>query len=118
MFIVVGSCVLLAAIASTVSVFRFVDRSVLVDGTVTRLNAGGSHPQVDFTTRDGRPVSYPQGGLVFGKAAGDHVRVRYDASDPARTATLDEFGAVWSLPLFLAVLGIGFIIGGVQNLRP
>jgi hypothetical protein len=49
--------------------------AAVADGIVTKLNAGGAHPEIEFTTPDGQTVSYPQGGMIGGYKPGDHVRV-------------------------------------------
>ena len=83
----------------------FMRRSATADGSVIRLHAGGSHPQIEFTTPSGETVSYSQGGFIFSYRVGDRVRVRYDPANPRATASLDTIGALWFPPLLLAALG-------------
>ena len=104
-FLVVGLFLLGVAIITTVSTARFVRNSVAADGRVVELNAGGSHPEIAFTTRDGRAISYPQGGLIWGYAVGDKVRVRYDEANPEMSPSLDRLGALYFFPIFLCLLG-------------
>ena len=74
---------------------RFVASATGSDGTVTRLNAGGSHPQITFGTPAGDIVSYPQGGMVAGFRVGQSVRVLYDPKSPRGTARVQTFGSLW-----------------------
>ena len=106
----IGVALLGAALASALSVRRFTRESSLADGRVIKLNAGGSHPEIMFTTRGGERVSYPQGGLIAGYSVGDAVRVRYREADPKRSATLDTFGALFFWPVLLVVLGGGLAV--------
>jgi hypothetical protein len=86
------------------------------DGVVTSLNAGGSHPEIEFTTATGETVSYPQGGMIFGYQPGDRVRVLYLPSAPRETATLDAFGARYSWACFLGAAGCMPLVLGVVML--
>jgi len=114
-FTVIGAALLIAAVIATIGVQRFRDAAARADGVVERLNAGGSHPQIRFTTTAGDVVSYAQGGLIFGYRAGDRVRVMYRPDRPQATARLDQFGAMWAMPLLLGLLGAGFSIGGMLH---
>ena len=117
-----GIILLLAAGLTALATGRFVRTASLAAGVVERLNAGGSHPQIRFSTAAGQTVSYPQGGLIFGYHPGDRVRVRYLPTDPGKAACLDVFGALWFAPMLLAVLGILFIlfsrVGDKDSSRP
>jgi hypothetical protein len=113
---VIGAVFLVAAAVSAGMTLNFLKSSIVVPGDVVALNAGGSHPQIAFATRNGEQVSYPQGGLVFGTKIGDHVEVRYLADSPKQSATLNQFGAIWTLTILLAGLGIGFVLTGLSNL--
>lgn len=86
-------------------------------GRVEHLNAGGSHPQVGFTTADGQQVSYPQNGLIFGYEKGEAVRVLYLPERAQATAVVDSTGALWGMTLLGALLGVFFIMGGVQTFK-
>jgi hypothetical protein len=83
---------------------------------VTQLNAGGSHPEIEFATLSGTKITYPQGGLIFGYRPGQQVRVLYNPQDPAKTACVDTFGALWFVPLILSGIGMALLIGGVASL--
>lgn len=113
---VVGTLLLIGATVTGVGVLRFISASTVTGGRVIALNAGGSHPQIEFTTSAGERVSYPQGGFIAGYKPGDAVRVRYRASDPHRTATVDRLGALWFWSILLALLGLGGLWAGWSSL--
>jgi len=115
-FAAVGAALLIAAMIATVGVQRFRHTALDADGVVERLNTGGSHPQIRFTTAGGVSISYAQGGLIFGYQPGDRVRVMYRSDQPQATARLDSAGSMWAMPLFLVLLGSGFAIGGLLHL--
>lgn len=86
-----------------------------VPGRVSGLNAGGSHPEIAFTTRAGVAIHYPQGGMIFGYRAGDAVEVLYRPDDPRGTAVIADFGALWgdalvALGAGVLVLGAGLVV--------
>lgn len=85
-------------------------------GEVVALNAGGSHPQIRFSAPDGQSISYPQGGLIFGYREGMAVQVLFDPAEPRRSATIDDFGAVWSAPILVGGIGGGLFLGGLWTL--
>ncbi|GAA3724333.1 hypothetical protein GCM10022268_35550 [Sphingomonas cynarae] len=114
-FTIIGAALLIAAAIAAMGVQRFRDAAARADGVVERLNAGGSHPQIRFTTMAGDVVSYAQGGLIFGYRTGDSVRVMYRPDRPQATARLDQFGAMWAMPLLLGFLGAGFSLGGMLH---
>lgn len=83
-----------------------------VTGVVTALNAGEAHPEIDFTTRAGKHVSFPAGGLISHEV-GDRVRVSYDPKDPLATAQLEESGSLYFLPTIFGTIGLGFMAPAV-----
>lgn len=87
----------------------FLRDAQIADGHVERLNAGGSHPQVAFTTAAGERVSYPQGGMIFGYEPGQAVRVLYRPERPSLEPALDSFGALWGMTLMVALIGLTFV---------
>jgi hypothetical protein len=115
-FLMVGSGLLVAAVVTGLAIRGFVGRATPASGVVSRLNAGGSHPEIEFTTASGETISYPQGGLIFGYRPGQKVRVLYGQENPRGTARVDAFGALWFAPLMLLGLGIALLIGGVAFL--
>jgi len=113
-FLMVGAGLLVAAVVNGVAIRGFISRAA--SGVVSHLNAGGSHPEIEFTTASGEKISYPQGGLIFGYRPGQPVRVLYGQENPRGTARVDAFGALWFTPLMLLGLGLALIIGGVASL--
>ena len=109
--------VLLAVAAFTMrSNLEFLQTSIIVRGEVVRLNAGGSHPQIEFVTKTGERVSYAQGGMIYGMKPGDRVDVRYLPDRPSQSATVDKFGAVWNWTLVALIMGVGALVAGLSNL--
>ena len=94
-FVVVGVILLVVAIRNAVGTYGFVRTATRVEGKVVGLNAGGSHPQIRFMAGQQESISYPQGGLIFGFHVGDTVQVLFSPENPAGTATINTFGALW-----------------------
>lgn len=98
---------------------EFLAHAQIADGVVTRLNAGGSHPEIAFTTGRGERISYPQGGFISGYRPGQSVRVRYLPEWPAGSALVDDRGALWGTPGMVGAMGLVFtLLGLTQALRP
>ena len=114
---IVGAGLILAAIVTGLATREFLGRAARAPGVVSRLNAGGSHPEIEFALPSGQTISYPQGGFIFGYKPGQRVQVLYASEDPARTARVDAFGALWFVPLLLAVLGLALATAGVPGVR-
>jgi hypothetical protein len=112
-----GIALAIAAATAGSSRLAFARSASRASGTVLRLNAGGSHPEIEFATESGERLSYPQGGLIFGYRAGEEVSVLYDPENPASTACVDAFGALWFAPLLMLFLGSALCSGGVAALR-
>jgi hypothetical protein len=104
----VGICLLMASIVWGVLIWRFTMSAAMADGVVIKLNQGGSHPEIQFTTADNKVVDYPQGGMISGYKVGDKVRVLYDKENTAR-AEIDSFGALWGFQLAGMVISLIFI---------
>jgi hypothetical protein len=109
---VVGLVLLVFALRSGLQTRSFVLTAQSAEGTVTKLNTGGSHPEIQFTTPNNVRISYPQGGLIFGFQPGDKVRVLFDGANPSGTATVDSLGAVWFVTLMLSGLGAASLVAG------
>lgn len=116
LFLIAGIGLLIAAGVFGLKSYDFVQQASRADARVIALNAGGSHPQIEFETASGESVSYPQGGLIFGYAVGDSVTVLYRAENPRATASVDAWGALWGVSFFLAFLGLAFAIAGGRKL--
>ena len=76
-FVVIGVGFLIAAAINVQLTREFMRTSIMVPGEVVKLNAGGYHPEIEFMTKSGEHVSYPQGGIVSKMAVGDRPQVRY-----------------------------------------
>ena len=113
LLIVTGVAFLAVSIAVAISVRSFARDSEKADGVVARLNAGGSHPQIEFTTASGLKVSYPQGGLIFGYQPGQKVGVLYSPDNPQQSARLDAVGALWGTPIILSLVAMFLIASGL-----
>ncbi len=111
-----GAILLVAAAVNAFQVSRFMAGSLRGRGTVTRLNAGGSHPQIAFHMQNGSIISYPQGGMIAGFRVGQAVQVLYDAVDPSGTARVRSFGSLWGISLMLATCGAALLALGFASL--
>ncbi|WP_425230780.1 DUF3592 domain-containing protein [Sphingomonas sp.] len=109
-----GALLLIAAVVVALNTRAFLRGSIVAPGVVEYLNAGGSHPQVAFTTARGERISYPQGGMVSGWRQGDRVMVRYLADRP-RSAVMDRFLAIWTPALFLGAMGVAMLLAGLAT---
>lgn len=105
-----GLLLVLVAGRAGIETVRFVARADQAAGIVSRLNAGGSHPQIEFHTPGGPLISYAQGGLIGGLRPGDRVKVLYNRSDPAHTARISGFMVSWGEILLWCGFGV-FLIG-------
>lgn len=90
----------------------FVVHAQRARGNVSAVNAGGSHPQIDFRDATGRVISSPETGLMFGYAIGDWVNVLYRPKTPATTALIDDRGALWGASLLAGLFACVFALGG------
>ena len=115
LFAVVG--VVLLAIAGYLASERYslVAQASRAPGVVKSLNAGGSHPQIEFTSSTGEVVSYPQGGMIFGYQAGQPVEVLYRPQSPSSTAVINDRGALWGTAVLLGAMGLIFVLAGMGS---
>lgn len=96
--------------ASTV---RFVRTAAHAPSVVSRLNAGGAHPEIVFTAASGQIVSYPQGGMIADYRAGQRVGVLYNPRRPSESPCLNTWPALWLDKVMLLLMGLLFCgIGG------
>ncbi len=116
LFASLGAVLLALAVVRGIATRRFTSGAAAADGTVLRLLAGGSHPEIGFVTQNNQEVKYAQGGFIFGYKVGDQVRVLYAPADPGKTVCVDRFGALWFTPVLLGVLSILFIAGGLGKI--
>lgn len=110
--------VVLLFISGYIAVDRheFLSHAQKAPGVVKSLNAGGSHPQIEFTSSSGKVVSYPQGGMIFGYQTGQAVEVYYREEDPALTPQINDFGALWGSAALVGLIGLGFLLGGADEI--
>ena len=94
----------------------FLAQAQRAEGHVSALNAGGSHPQIDFTDATGEAFSYPENGLIFGYEVGDPVTVSYLPESPNITAIIEDRGALWGANLMAGILAITFTASGGYHL--
>lgn len=111
-FMGIGLLLLAFCIHTAMATRSFIRTATRAEGTVTRLIAGGSHPEIEFSTAENQKISYSQGGLIFGFRPGDRVNVMFDAANPLGTATIDTVGALWFTTLISSALGAMCFIAG------
>lgn len=115
LFALIGIVLLGITIDLTLDRRAFLAQAQGADGIVSHLNAGGSHPEIAFTTGAGEKISYPQGGFIFGYRQGQSVRVYYLPEQPAGSAVVDDSGALWGLSGLLGCLGLIFTFAGLAK---
>ncbi|MGC5703621.1 DUF3592 domain-containing protein [Pseudomonas sp. NFXW11] len=113
LFALVGVGLLVIASQLTLDRREFLATAQRADGIVSDLNAGGSHPEIAFTTGSGEKISYPQGGFIFGYQKDQPVRVYYLPERPANSAIIDDPAALWATPGVLGLIGLVFAIAGL-----
>lgn len=70
---VAGLGAIIGACAGAVSTRNFLQTAACAPGVVTRLNAGGFHPEIRFTAGLGQIVNSPQGGMIKRYRVGEWV---------------------------------------------
>jgi hypothetical protein len=115
-FIPLGLCLLCLTLWLVANRLDFLAQAQRAEGLVSALNAGGSHPQIDFSDATGKAVSYPEGGFIFGYAVGDSVAVLYRTDAPSSSAIIEDRGALWGASLLSGLLAIVFTAGGSYHL--
>ena len=113
LFALIGIGLLGIAVNLTLDRRDFLTRAQTVDGVVSHLNAGGSHPEIAFTTVSGERVSYPQGGFIFGYQKDQPVRVHYLPEQPTASAIVDAPTALWGTSGVLGFIGLVFTLVGL-----
>ena len=118
LFALIGVGLLGITVDLTLDRREFLARAQIANGIVSHLNAGGSHPEIAFTTGSGEKISYPQGGFIFGYQQDQTVRVYYLPEQPANSAIVDDSAALWGTPGVLGCIGLVFtIVGLVKAVR-
>lgn len=111
--LLVGAAALVLATWFALEQGRFLATAERAPGTVVKLNAGGSHPEIQFTTPDGQQISFPQGGLIFGYREGMPVSVLFDPASPGTSAVINDVGAIWGRPILFGGVGAFLFLGGL-----
>jgi hypothetical protein len=114
-FALVGVLIIFGVLAWSLKTYQFINNSLSAQGTVVALNAGGSHPQIKFTTTEGKEIEYSQNGLIFGYQIGDQVTVLYNPQNPLE-ASVNTPGALWGFNLLGFILGVCFTGIGLLKL--
>ncbi|MFN7929739.1 MAG: DUF3592 domain-containing protein [Blastocatellia bacterium] len=109
LFAGIGIVLLVVTLTWGIRTYQFTQQAMRVKGIVSRLNSGGSHPQIRFITQEGKEIEYPQNGLIFGYKTGDEVEVLYHTKNPHQAA-INTFGALWGFPCLCFVLGLVFVL--------
>ncbi|AKJ97352.1 hypothetical protein VM99_04535 [Pseudomonas chlororaphis] len=115
LFALIGIGLLVITVNLTLERREFLARAQIADGVVSRLNAGGSHPEIAFTSASGEKISYPQGGFIFGYQQDQAVRVHYLPEQPAGSAIVDDLGALWGTSAVLGAIGLVFSLVGLAS---
>ena len=109
-FTLVGLALMVGAVCWAVSTRAFVARAASAPGVVVKLNAGGAHPQVRFTTATGEAVETPQGGMIWGYRVGDKVEMLYEPDNPTGSAVINRPGALWGFVAMDFLMGAVFVL--------
>jgi hypothetical protein len=115
-FLLIAGLFALGSAFTGMRCLTFINHAKVAQGTVTRLSAGGSHPQIRFLDSNGKTIEYPQGGFIFGFHPGDPVEVLY-SDDPWYGPCIHSFGALWFFPILLAILSAMMFVPGLQGTR-
>lgn len=116
LFVVLGAILIFAGFRAVRESVGIVRHDSVASGFVSRLNAGGSHPQIQFRTGSGEIVSYPQGGMVFGYRKGEAVKVLYDPREPSAGPIVKAFWPLWGGALECGLFGTASLFYGATRL--
>jgi hypothetical protein len=106
--ILVFSIVFMFSCFSVFTNWQFVQKATHTNGIVTALNAGDSHPQIEYSLPTSKQISYAQGGLIFGYKVGDSVNVLFFSEGKLnRRESINTFGAIYG---FAVLGGVGSLI--------
>lgn len=111
-----GLCLLFITFVLVHNQLDFLAHAQRAEGRVSALNAGGSHPQIDFIDANGKSFSYPQNGFISGYEVDDRVTVLYQPENPDISAIVDTPGALWAWSLIAGLLGSTFTAAGIYHL--
>lgn len=105
LFLLIGVALAIGACMSAIHTDSFLRTSLVAQGRVVALNAGKHHPEIAFTTQDGRDISYPQGGFVS-MDIGEQVQIRYLPENPRSSASVDRFFPIWQGTIAAGFFGL------------
>ncbi|WP_162069039.1 MULTISPECIES: DUF3592 domain-containing protein [Burkholderiaceae] len=114
--VIMGCAVFALQLPFLPSTLEFRLYSVVTWGTVVKLNAGGFHPEIEFTTSDGRRSSFA-GSTTYRTEVGDRVEIRYRTT-PYIEARVNNELSIWGMHTFITAFSAVFIIGGLYGMRP
>jgi len=114
--VIIGCAIFALQLPFLPSTLEFRLYSVVTWGEVVKLNAGGFHPEIEFTTNDGRRMSFP-GSTTVRTEVGDRIEVRYRPSEP-RDAMVNNVFSVWGTHVYITGFSLIFIIGGLYGMKP
>ena len=106
-----GTLLIIIAIAWGTDTRQFARNAAVAQGTVVRLNHGGSHPQIRFVDKSGKAVEYAQNGLILGYQPDDKVRVLYTSG----ARQIDTFGALYGFTLMMLLMGLAFTVAAFSR---
>ncbi len=107
-FVIIGILIICGVALWSYFNWQFIRHAEIAKGTVTRLAHGGSHPEIQFTTKEGKVIEYTQGGVIFGYKKGEKVQVYYLPKSP-NICDINTFGSLWGFPIALFTLGVIFL---------
>lgn len=110
-----GIAILLSQIPFIPSAYEFQTKSITAVGEVVRLNAGGFHPEVVFTTQNGERISIA-GSSSYSTEVGDRIEVRYMPDTP-KLAKINQIENIWGIEIYITAFSAIFIIGGLFGMR-
>lgn len=114
--VIFGSVIFALQLLFLPSTIEFRLLSIVAIGEVVKLNAGGFHPEIEFTTRDGKKVSFA-GSTTNRTEVGDRIEVRYRIDEP-RHAEVNQIFSLYGLHFVPAFIGLVFMIGGMFGMKP
>ncbi|RBJ74216.1 hypothetical protein C3L29_033870 [Pseudomonas sp. MWU12-2534b] len=108
MALAIGVILAVWSAASIDERFAFIEASVAVQGTDVRLTPGEHHPLIEFVTKGGERVSFPESFVTV--MVGDTVPVRDDPARPLASTSVDTFTNLW----LESIISIAFLYGGLK----
>jgi hypothetical protein len=98
-------------------IYEFVRSSSTATGTVVRLNAGGKHPQIEFTANNGQRVTFSGSSFLHFTEIGEQVDVRYNPARPGQ-AFIDGIWSIWGWSVIASAVGFILALAGLMGYKP